>query len=122
MIFTAWPGIRGDTVFNMTFAPENFTSTSAMADFELAASSLLTWLSMEEFDEVVGDGSSGLLALLLILLGLYGLVGCGVLGLIGKFILGLSGGFLGLNGEGVISLGLIGTSCGGSTLGLKTSL
>lgn len=74
---------------------------------------------MEELDEVVGDGSGGLLALAL---GLYGLVGCGVLGLIGKFILGLSGGFLGLNGEGVNSLGLIGTSCGGSTLGLKTSL
>lgn len=44
IILTAWPGIRGETVFNMTLAPapENFTSTSAMADFELAASSLLT--------------------------------------------------------------------------------
>ncbi|KAL6972068.1 hypothetical protein U1Q18_031752, partial [Sarracenia purpurea var. burkii] len=48
-IFTACPGIRRDIVFRRTFAPENFTSTSATPDFELAASSLA--LSMAEVEE-----------------------------------------------------------------------
>lgn len=56
-IFTAWPGIRGDTVFNRTFGPENLTSTSAIADLEFAMSSLMLSL-MDEEEEEVGDGSS----------------------------------------------------------------
>lgn len=59
IIFTAWPGIRGDTVFNRRFGPENLTSTSAIADLEFATSSLMLSLMDEEEDEV-GDGSSEL--------------------------------------------------------------
>lgn len=49
MIFTAWPGMRGETVFRITLEPENFTSTSAIADVEFAASSLA--LSMAEVED-----------------------------------------------------------------------
>lgn len=56
IIFTAWPGILGETVFRRTLGPENLTSTSAMADFELATGSLT--LSMEEVLEEQGDGST----------------------------------------------------------------
>lgn len=58
-ILSACPGILGETVFNRTFAPENFTSTSAMADFELATSSLLLprmLFSMDGDVDEVGDG------------------------------------------------------------------
>lgn len=73
MIFTACPGIGGETVFKTTFGPVNFTSTSAMADFEFATRSLLALLllSMEEFvveDELQGDGSNELLLLVQLLL------------------------------------------------------
>lgn len=75
IIFTAWPGIGGETVFKTTFGPVNFTSTSAMADFEFATRSLLLLLllllSMEEFvveHELQGDGSNELLLLLLAIL------------------------------------------------------
>jgi len=74
MIFTACPGIGAETVFKTTFGPVNFTSTSAMPDFEFATRSLLPLLpllplSMEEFvveDELQGDGSTVLMLLLAI--------------------------------------------------------
>jgi len=59
IIFTAWPGIWGDTVFNRTFGPENLTSTSAIADLEFATSSLMLSL-MEEEEDGDGDDSSEL--------------------------------------------------------------
>lgn len=56
MILTAWPGIRGETVFNRTFAPENFTSTSAIGDLELATSSLTLSTTLEEVEELEEEG------------------------------------------------------------------
>lgn len=53
IIFTACPGMGGDTVFKRTFEPENLTSTSAIADSELAKSSLALMsllILMEEAD------------------------------------------------------------------------
>lgn len=61
MIFVTWPGIRGDTVLRRRFAPENLTSTSAMADFEFAASSLRMFSLTEELEEEVGDGEDSAL-------------------------------------------------------------
>lgn len=60
IIFAACPGILGETVLRSTFEPENFTSTSATADFKLAESSLtLSLMTLEEAVlEEVGDGSS----------------------------------------------------------------
>ena len=61
IIFAACPGIRGDTVLRRRFEPENFTSTSAIADLELAKSSFkLSLMMFEEVLEEVGDGSSEL--------------------------------------------------------------
>ena len=57
IIFIAWPGIGGDTVFKRRFGPENFTSTSAIGDFEFATSSLILSLILEEVEEDEGDGS-----------------------------------------------------------------
>lgn len=54
-IFVAWPGNRGEIVFRRRLEPENFTSTSAMDDFEFATSSL-TMSEVE--DELEGEGSS----------------------------------------------------------------
>lgn len=63
MILRACPGIGGDTVLRRTFGPENFTSTWATADLELAKSSLrlsilLLLLIWEEVVEEEGDGNS----------------------------------------------------------------
>lgn len=105
----------GERVLRTTWGPENLTSTSAMADLELATSSLMLSL-MEDEAEDVGDGSreAGTLGGGRGLQG-YGLPGCGVLGLMARFSLGLRGGFLGLRGD--MSLGLDTAS-----LGLRTSV
>lgn len=113
-ILTTWPGMRCDTVLSSRFGPQNFTSTSATADLELATSSLTLSL-MEEVEELQGESSAGLgrddelrkPVCRLCSLGLYGLLGWGVLGLMGRLNLGLNGGFSGLRGDG---------------LGLRTSL
>lgn len=55
IILIAWPGMRPETVFNTRLGPENLTSTSARADFELATSSLTVSL-IDEVDELQGDG------------------------------------------------------------------
>lgn len=113
IIFVAWYGNRGERVFRRRLAPENFTSTSAMDDFEFATSSLL----VSEFDEEL-RGETGLVLAMDVgdskydgSLCLYGLADCGVLGLIGRLGLGLKGGFWGLRGR---VLGLT------RSLGLKT--
>lgn len=58
IIFRAWPGILGETVLNITFGPENFTSTSATLDLELATSWSLSMIEDVEQLEEVGEGSS----------------------------------------------------------------
>lgn len=115
IILTTWPGMGCDTVFRSRLGPENFTSTSATADFELATNSLKASLMEEEVEELHGEGGTGLgrEGELRKFQGLYGLLGWGVLGLIGRLNLGLNGGFRGLSGEG---LGLE------TSLGLKTSV
>ncbi|KAI3675979.1 hypothetical protein L1987_85575 [Smallanthus sonchifolius] len=84
IIFVAWPGNRRDTVFRRRLAPENFTSTSAMGDVELATSSLM----VSELDEELQGDAGVVLAMgyrdsgyevVDSNLCLYGLVDCGVL-------------------------------------------
>lgn len=55
IIFVAWPSIRFEQVFRRRLPPINFTSTSAIADLELATSSLVL---SELVKELAGEESS----------------------------------------------------------------